>query len=264
MKRIIAAPLALAVMLMAMPAAGGVTITEQRKTSGGAKDRTFGETVWVQGNKRKVALYDGAVITDLDAGKMYQLDLIHKRYTEASFPPAGQVGEMFAHGEGMFDLKKTGASHKFAGYSCDDYTGSIKAPGARYTTTECVSSTAPGANEFTAFRSAMAEKLKTAKLTPATISIPPGIPLKVDSTTEMLPMPQPKGKKSHNEGVEIQQKLAKNPRLASHLEVSKIEVSDLPPATFAIAPNFKPNLRRVSAAQAKPGASATPTPTAKP
>ena len=264
MKRTVAAPLAMALMLMAMPAVAGVTITQQRKTSGAKKDRTFSETIWIQGHKRKVALYDGAVIIDLDAGKMYQLDLVYKRYTEASFPPAGQIGEMFARSEGMFDFKKTKASHKIAGYSCADYTGSIKQPGARYTTTECVSSTAPGANEFTAFRSAMAEKLKSANLTPSPISIPPGVPLKVDSSTETLLIPQAKAKNLHNEGIQIEQTLAKHHRLMSQIEVSKIEVSDLPPETFIVPPNFKPNLRRVTAARSKPGASATPTPAAKP
>jgi hypothetical protein len=264
MKRTVAAPLAIALMLMAMPAAAGVTITQQRKTSGAKKDRTFSETIWIQGHKRKVALYDGAVITDLDAGKMYELDLAHKRYTEASFPPAGLVGEAFARGEGMFDFKKTRTSHKVAGYTCDDYTGSIKQPGARYTTTACVSTTAPGANEFTAFRSAMAEKLKSANLTPSAISIPPGIPLKIDSATETLLVPQANAKNLHNEGIQIEQTLAKHHRLASQVLVSKIEVSDLPPETFTVPANFKSNLRRVSAPRAKPGASATPTPAAKP
>jgi hypothetical protein len=264
MKWTVAAPLAMAVMLMAMPAAAGVTITQQRKTSGAKKDRSFSETIWIQGHKRKIALYDGAVIIDLDAGKMYELDLVYKRYTEASFPPAGQMGEMFARGEGMFNFKKTRTSHKVAGYSCDDYTGSIKQPGAHYTTTECVSTTAPGANEFTAFRTAMAEKLKSANLTPSSISIPPGIPLKVDSVTETLLVPPAKAKNLHNEGIQIEQKLAKHHRLVSQVEVSKIAVSDLPPETFTVPPNFKSNLRRVSAPRAKPGASVTPTPAAKP
>ncbi len=258
MKLTIGAPLAIVLVLMAIPASAGVTITEQRQTSGGAKDRTFNETTWIQGHKRKVVLYQGAIITDLDAGKMYQLDLAHKLYTEAPFPPTGPMGEIFARSEGMFDLKKTGRSHKIAGYACDDYAGLIEAPNVRYTTTECVSSSAPGAREFSEYRSAMTEKLKNAGLTPSSISIPPGIPLAIDSATEMLASPLPKGKKIPNEGVEIQQKLAKRHPLTSKIEVSKIEVTDLPPETFAIPPGFKSNSKRAStrAAGGKIGGSA--------
>jgi hypothetical protein len=246
MKLKIAVLWAIAFLLAATPALAGVTITQQRKTTGGAKNRTFSETTWVQGHKSKVVLYQGAIITDLDAGKMYQLDLVHKRYTEEPFPPTGQMGEIFARSEGMFNFKKTGTSRKIASYSCDDYTGSIKAPDARYTTTECVSSSAPGAHEFSEYRSALAAKLKSAGLTPSSISIPPGIPLAVDSTTEILASRLPKGKKFPNEGVEIQQALAKRHPQESKTEVSKIEVTDLPPETFTVPPSFKANARRVS------------------
>ncbi|MHB8382712.1 MAG: hypothetical protein ACYDC3_10305 [Candidatus Binataceae bacterium] len=256
MKRTIVPLLAIAFVLMAIPAAAGVMITQLRQISGPAKDRTFGETAWMQGHKRKTVLYQGAIIIDLDAGKLYQLDLVHKRYSEKPFPPTGPMGKFFARSEGMFALKKTGISHLIAGASCDDYAGSIDAPGVRYTTTECISTSAPGAAEFSEFRSAMADKLKSAGLAPASISVPPGIPLAVDFTTQMLASPMPKGKNPPNEGVEIQQKLAEKHPMVSRTEISKIEVTNFPADTFAVPPGFRLNSSSASPLQKKTGAAA--------
>ena len=223
---------ALAAALAAAPARAGVVITQTQTANGQFGQRKSDTTIMVQGNKQKMVTNDRVVITDLDSGAMYLIDPAQNSYIKLPFPPTGAMASM-AHAGGAPDFKKESTSRKVLGYSCNDYSGTGSSMGGDYTVTECFSTSAPGAKEFTAFQKAMGAKLKG--VVPSS-NLPDGIPLASDSTVKMNTMRIP------NLTPEQQQKLAAQMAnmkpVVTHTEVTKVEEQKLPADTFAVPAGY--------------------------
>ncbi len=211
------APALLAITLFAGIAQAGVVIEEQQTTERGSGSPTSNKiTVMVQGNKQKYVVGDSKQVTDLDQGKRLMIIDPVKAYVEMPFPSK----HMMRRGRNSEPLsfQKTGGHQIIAGYACDDYLGSNKVGSDEVTVSGCFSTSAPGADNFTAFQKAMAEK---AKGTPLALmsDAPPGIPLKVDTT--------------------LTPKAGGRPAVTSHLTVSKVTTQDLPADTFDPPKGYK-------------------------
>ena len=227
----------LALTLGIQPAFAGVVITQSQSITGGMGNRTSNQTLMVQGNKQKMVTDSREIITDLDAGKLYVVQPSQKSYMSVPFPPQGPMGQMLARNAGLLDFKKVGTTRTIAGYPCTDYSGSADAMGGSYTITECFSTAAPGAKDFSHFLNALAGKLKTAGLPTPKSGIPAGLPLAADSTIKMGSFTPPAGM-SKDQADKIRAMIAKRPPIVSKTVVSSVAVKDLPADTFTIPTGF--------------------------
>ncbi|HTR63885.1 MAG TPA: hypothetical protein VMH37_19390 [Candidatus Binataceae bacterium] len=225
-KATFAAVAALAAALVVTPARAGVVISQTETATGQFGERKTDTTITIQGNKQKVIRNGRENIVDLDAGTSYLIDSDHSSYMKLPFPPPGGAAAM-AHAGAALDFKKDSTSRKILGYSCHDYSGSGSSMGGDYTVTECFSTSAPGAKEFSTFQKAMAAKLKG--VIPSS-NIPDGIPLAMDSTVKLNTMKMP------NLTPEQQQKLAaqiaKMKSVTTHTEVTNVEAKTIPADEF--------------------------------
>jgi hypothetical protein len=233
MRRIVVAVAALGVVFAALPARAGVVITQDQTATGGFGERKSTQTIMVQGNKQKMITHDREIITDLDNNSMYLIDPGKSSYIQVPFPPSGPMAAAVAHAAGAMDFKKEKTTRTILGYHCTDYTGSGESMGGDYTVTECFSTTAPGAKEFTAFQKAMASKLKA--VVPVS-NTPDGIPLASNSKVQMNNMRLP------NLTPEQQQKLAeriaKMKPVTTSTTVTKVESKNLPADTFTVPAGY--------------------------
>jgi len=234
MKRItITAAAALAVAIAAVQAGAGVVITQQQTANGQFGEHKTEQTIMIQGNKQKVVTNGREIITDLDNSVAYMIDPSRSDYVKVAFPPSGPLAMAMAHSAGAMDFKKESTSRKILGYSCTDYSGSGSSMGGDYTVTECFSTAAPGASEFTSFQKAMAAKLKA--VVPAS-NVPDGIPLASDSVVKMNTMKIPN--LSPEQQKKLQAQLANMKPVTTHTEVTKVQVETLPPDTFTVPKGF--------------------------
>ncbi len=226
--------------MTALPAAAGVVITKKLHVTNGTNTRDDEQTVSVQGNKQKIETTDHTIITDLDKGVMYALDLKGKTYFEIEFPPKGAMAAMIAANQSAaMNLKKAGTTRKIAGYACTDYNGGGHVMQGDYTVKECFSTAAPGATEFSAFEKKMADKLKSAGATEAiTGETPSGVPLATESTLTMkmahgaIPGMKPE------DAAKLTEMMAKRPPRVMSQTVEKIESKKLADADFAVPEGF--------------------------
>ncbi len=228
---------AIAFMCCASPAVAGVVITQEQTVSAGERNRTSLQTIMVQGNKQKIADERHTVIVDLDAGKQMVMVPTTKTYFEASLGSHGRMGSMMPPARaGTLDFKKTGKTRTVAGFKCDDYQASGQSMSGEYTTTECVSKTAPGAAEFAAFQKAMLEKLEGRA--PEMKGLPPdAIPLASDSTIKVEKRTLPGISKE--QGAVAGHAMPERPPVVIHTVVTKIEKQNLPAGTFEVPADFK-------------------------
>ena len=253
MKRTIAAAAALALVLAALPASAGVVITQHQSVAGGMGQREGDQTVMLQGNKNKVVNGSRELITDLDSGKLYMISTPDKSYVQMDWPPKGAMAQMYARNWGLFDFKKAGTSRKIAGYACDDYNGSADTLGGTMTTTQCFSTSAPGAKEYNSFVKNVAAKLQTAGVAAPSL-IPPGVPLATQSTIKIGGgnFTPPAGM-SPDQAAKIQQMLANRPPIQTKTEVTKVESKNLPADTFTVPAGFTQRQPRMPGMGMPPG-----------
>ncbi len=226
--------------MTALPAAAGVVITKKLHVTNGTNTRDDEQTVSVQGNKQKIDTADHTIITDLDKGVMYAIDLKAKTYFEIEFPPKGPMAAMIAANQsGAMNLKKAGTTRKIAGYACTDYNGGGHVMQGDYTVKECFSTAAPGAKEFSAFEENMAAKLKSAGASEASNGeTPSGVPLATESTLTMkmdhtaIPGMKPE------DAAKLSAMMAKRPPRVMSQTVEKIESKKLADADFAVPAGF--------------------------
>ena len=221
-----AAAAALMLAAISAPAYAGVVITQTQSAATPGGDRKADQTIMIQGNKQKIVTGDRQVIIDLDAGKMYMIQAAQSSYLEVPFPPQGPIKEAVAHAAGAMDFKKGTSTQTILGYPCTDYTGSGTSMGGQYTVTECFSTKAPGAKEFTAYQKTLAEKLKG--MVPAN-NTPDGIPLASDSVVKMGSMMQ---------GMGAQQKMGGERTMTTKTTVTNVEVKNLPADTFEVPKGY--------------------------
>jgi hypothetical protein len=236
MKFTVAAAAALALALAATTASAGVVISQDLVKGSNGASTTSEQTVMVQGHKQKIVSPDRVVITDLDAGKVYVLIPKNKQYLELRFPPPGVFGADIALYRAAIPWKKTTNTHNVAGHACQEYAGVAAAGPMVLKATECDSTDAPGAKEFTEFDKAMVEKLKGTPRA-AKGEVPEGIPL--SETSSKLPFPfRPAPGISPEVTAKIQARMAQNKPITRDTTVSKIEVKDLPADTFAVPAGY--------------------------
>ncbi|SRR5579885_16886 len=233
MKSITFAAAVLAVAIASVPAAAGVVITQEQTANGQFGERKSSQTIMVQGNKQKMISSGREIITDLDNNKMYLVDPSKSTYIQIPFPPTGPMAAAMARGPGQVDFKKADTTRNVLGYSCTDYTGSGQSLGGDYKVTECFSTSAPGAKEFTTFQKALATKLK--EVVPMT-NAPDGIPLASDSTVSMANMKLPN--LSPEQQQQLQKQLANMKPVTTKTVVTKLESKDLPADTFTVPKGY--------------------------
>ena len=235
MKSTVAAAIAIILAMAATTACAGVVVS-QDLVSGASSTTKSQQTVLIQGHKQKVVRADRIIITDLDAGTVNLIFPKSKQIFPVPFPPRG----LLASGTALFRLtvpfKKTGATHKVAGYECQEYAGDTVAGSLMLHATECMSTDAPGAKEFTEFEKTMAEKLK-GKMRVASGEHPEGIPLTETTARTAFPF-KPSPGLSPEVAAKIQAKLAENKAIVEDTTVSKIEVKDLAANTFEVPADY--------------------------
>ena len=234
MKSTVAAATAIVLAIAATTASAGVVISQEVVDQTGAHKTN--ETVMVQGHKQKVISGDQETITDLDAGTMYITNTKTKEFVQPKFPPAGLFAVKMIWQGSTTELKKTGGTHKVAGYACQDYTGSSVLGRHRLNLTKCVASDAPGAKEFVEYEKALADKVKGTPLAPKG-QIPDGIPVSSSMTWTQLPFVPPRGFPPE-QAAKLNEGLAKYKPITSNVTVSKIEVKDLPAGTFVVPADY--------------------------
>lgn len=222
---------ALAVILIVATAGGafaGVVIEETQVIDrGNGAPETQTHKVMIQGNKQKAVDESGQErVTDLDAGTVTMVSRARKAYVQMPFPPEGLPAMA---GGTRFTFKKTGASKKVAGYSCDEYTGSGSMGGQEYTFKGCFSKTVPGSSDFSSFQKAMAQKVKGTPIA-GIVNVPDGVPMELDSTTKVTHLQA--ANMPPAEAAKINEMLAKRPAIVTHTTVTKVMSENLPADTF--------------------------------
>jgi hypothetical protein len=237
MKLTVAAAIAMALAIAATTASAGVVVTQTvtRKDQKGVEHKSE-QTIMVEGHKQKVINGEQVYMIDLDAGKMTIMRTSNKLFAPGPFPPVGIFARVLARDGIAVGFKKAAsAPHKLNGYLCQDYLGGQTIAHANIGVIECVSSDAPGAKEFTDFRRAMAAKLKGTPLAPNG-DVPDGIPVATLTTVTMVAFAATGGI-SPDYLAKLQADYNKHPGVTG-LNVTKIEVKDIPPATFTVPADY--------------------------
>jgi hypothetical protein len=257
MRSKVAAAIAMFVAVAATTASAGVIITQNVVTTSqtGPKGK---QTVMIQGNKRKVVTSDRIYITDLDVGKTSVLIPKTKGYGELAFPPTGVMAVLYMKEGTSVEFKKTNSTHKVAGYDCQDYAGTMSLAHQKVDSTECVASAAPGAQEYVAFRKAVAAKLKGTPIEPKG-EVPDGIPVSSTVTASFVPFPIPKNfppeltAKVNESNAKIKPEVTKT-------TVTKIEAKEIPAGEFEVPAEYKPSGPKIPFKQGVPGGPNPPIP----
>jgi len=258
MRSTVAATAAIILAMAATTASAGVVISQDVvDTDNAGKQHKSEQTIMLQGNKEKLILPERAIITDLDAGKMYVLIPTAKRAAELPFPPPERVAMIMAR-MGMFvGFQKTTGGGKVAEYDCQNYAGSENVGRMKIDATECVASAAAGAAEFVAFRKGLAVKLKNSTFAPKG-DVPDGIPVASTLSIGFIPFAIPDGYPAA-QAARIKASEAKARPDVRSVKVTKIQVKDLPADTFAVPAEYKTQVApKKPAAASKPAAAASP------
>jgi hypothetical protein len=137
----------------------GVVLTKTSTTSDlSGETSSLHRTVYVQGNKRKVESSGVTTIADLDNSIIYIIDNKDRAYTEVPLQALGSSGSGEPRSE-TIQLNKTGETRVIADHPCDEYRASEGNKLERATISACVSTSAPGAEELSAFERKMAARL---------------------------------------------------------------------------------------------------------
>jgi hypothetical protein len=170
---------------------------------------------------------------------IYIIDPKQKSYFEMEFPPKGPMAQtMAASTAEAMNFKKAGTTREIAGYKCNDYNGGGHAMVGDYTVKECFSTTAPGAEEFSAFERNWAAKLKSAGATESGAGeVPNGVPLALDATTKMGSNVSIPGM-SPEQAAKLSEMMKNRPPVVTSTIVEKIESQKLASDTFTVPAGF--------------------------
>jgi hypothetical protein len=243
MNRFLVAPVA-AIGLIAsasVTASAGVIVSRTESiVSGqiGPQQQPRQSTLTIQGNKQKMSVAGGRqIILDLDKSTMEVLDPTKKSYFELPFPPKGMFGQAIG-GPGMHvaGFTKAGTSRTIAGYPCEDYKGTGQMPMGQFTTVYCVSTKAPGADEFSSFQKNMMAKLKDAQTAQIPSSYPDGIPMTEDTSTTISITNF--GNLPPEMAAKLKAQFANRPPLITKAEVTKVEARKIEASEFEIPAGY--------------------------
>ncbi len=250
MKTFLAASICFAMALSASAACAGVVIDEQ-VTTGGGPVRTH--HMFIQGRKEKVVGNHNTVVIDLDNGTMTILQPALKTYAQVPFPMRG-MASAGPNGPLNMNFAKSGGKDTIAGYPCEKYSGAGKTAMAEVSTKVCFATSAPGADAYSAFNKAMAEKLRSVGAMAGTI--PEGIPLKMESTQKIVTFAMPG--MSADQQARLKAMLANRPPQVTNTIVTKVSSQDLPADTFAIPAGYTRRGAPIAPPSAPPASAATP------
>lgn len=253
MRKLTALLAGITLAMSALPAVAGVVVTQKAHVTNGRNSRDSNQTISVQGNKQKVVddrtislqgdkqkeVSEQVLITDLDKGVIYVINPKQKTYFEREFPPKGPMAQtMAASTAAAMNFKKAATSREIAGYKCNDYNGAGHSMAGDFTVTECFSTTAPGAEEFSAFERSVMSKLKSAgAAVPDSGNVPRGMPLALDATTKMGSNVSIPGM-SPEQAAKISQMMKNRPPVVTSTVVQKVETQKLASDTFTVPAGF--------------------------
>jgi Domain of unknown function (DUF4412) len=223
-------------LLFAADAFAGIVVTQQRETRTDAGVRKSEETLMVQGHAQKLVTPDRVVITDLDKGMTYEIQPRHKTYYEMTIPPTGVASSQLKLTATKVAYKRTGKTRTVNGYKCEEYTGIGRSRLATFTIRQCISHTAPGAKEVSAFEKLLNAKLK-GSAEGSTGDVPIGLAIQSTSTLRPEDINPPAGSTPQEAALLKQANAGKRP-VSTVVTVTKIEEKKLPPDTFQIPSGF--------------------------
>src|SRR5579875_325224 len=231
-----AAAIAAAVIVISATVALAGVVVEEKETvdrGGGQPPVEHARTIMIQGNKQKIVSEHDTMITDLDKGVMMLITPSRKTYSEMPFPPKGMMP-----GAGMANVKftRSGGSQTIDGYKCKNYTGVSRMMGTHSDIVECFSTSTPGADDFTGFQKAMAEKLKGTSAAAMVAGVPNGVPLSSQSTTSMKGLTIPG--MPPEQAAKLAQMMANRPPVVTRTVVTKITTKSLGDDEFAPPPGY--------------------------
>ncbi len=260
MKKLVSAAVAATICaVLSSGAFAGVVITETESTVSGAPPKSNERTLMIQGNKEKMITPQYQVITDLDKGVMSMVNPADKSYTEMPFP--GPMAHAMGAGVRPAEFKKTGKSRTVAGHKCNDYEGQGKFMMGDFDVISCISTSAPGAKEFTGFEKTMQDKLKGTQMAMPS-NIPDGVPLAQETTTKVgninIPNMPP------DAAAKLKEQYANRPPVVTKTEVTKIVEQKLPDDTFTVPSGYTKREHPMGMGMMHPGASPAPSAGAAP
>ncbi len=174
-----------ALVTLGARAMAGVVIDQQITTPDAqGSSKTVTHTTMIQGNRMKSISSESTTIMDLDKGTIVRLDAQTKTATEIPLKTFGSFLALGLTGE----FKPTGAKKTIAGYSCEEYTHRFSSKSGDVSSTTCISKSAPGAAEASAFYHHMVQKIASGA---SSKSLPEGISLADEATVKMKPIDIP-------------------------------------------------------------------------
>src|ERR1700683_3430451 len=184
-------------------AAAGVILHEQDTVTGIERHPPpLDRIIEIEGLKKKVSdkyrVHD--FVVDLANNQTLIIHPRSKDYFVLPFPPKpGTTAQWmvlpFATPP-LISYKATGKSSKILGYACREFSGDGYFNNTRYSVQGCFSTTAPGADIYSAFTKKAAGLLGS--LAPAGINFPDGVPLSMKITQKAIKAPPPTISPSNN------------------------------------------------------------------
>jgi hypothetical protein len=140
----------------------------------------FERVIEIEGSKEKIADKRAPhdLVIDLTGKQTLFIHPASKDYFLTSFPPKGSTAQWMALPlvtPPLLNYKNTGKSSTAIGYSCQEFSGDGEFYGDRYSVQACYSTTAPGADAYSAFVKKAADQLSS--FAPAGVNLPSGVPL---------------------------------------------------------------------------------------
>lgn len=226
-------------ILLLIVGVGSVTagvIIQQRITVGtlGEPASVRNRTLMLQDDKERFEVKDGvSIVIDANYRTVTMIDDKHKIFREVALgkiigTPLDPDGRLY------LGFTTTDKTRKLLGFKCRDYTGARYHGPLMEVTTACFSTDAPNSEEFSHLVQSMVQHAGPAG---ASISVPSGVPLIIESTSGVNPsfvLPDA----SKEEAERFRSRLAKIPPQVTRVEVTKIESKQLLPEVFNIPTGY--------------------------
>ena len=207
----------------------GVVI-EQRITisAPGEPGSVHNRTLMLQGDKEKFQINDQAsIVIDATKRTATMLDYVNKTFHELSLRSV--IGTTLDPNRLLYTaFKSTDQTHELLGFKCRDYIGVTYDGPTVAATTACFSTDVVGSDDFSHFMQSIVGRSEHPE---SAISVPPGVPLIIESTRRGNPEFSPPNI-SAKEVVRLKTRIAKIPPQVTRVEVTKLTSKKLSPDAF--------------------------------
>jgi hypothetical protein len=177
------------------------------------------KTIYIQGNKQKIERPGIAAITDLDKSLIYVIDRNHHAF--AQVPLRALTGASAGRSQSeIIQLNRTGQTRIIAKQRCTEYRATEANKLERITISACVSTSAPGAKEVSAFEHKMVARLERESAGRTSGSDSTGVMLEKRSLVR-LRVPDPAHPGAY-----------RTASVVAETQVKQIKLAQLPPDTF--------------------------------